>query len=423
VTVEKDLMKSPTRNLSGDNFSWALSGDHVTVTGVFSNLSSSNDYWNLSNNDGIDRGSEWTAFKSTYEGSTIPIRVQCRLTAQHYTGYDGPILAGHRDMFFGPEDFSELIDFSSTEQSLLAFGTTAISRVLPTNPISDLPTAVGELLGEGLPGYIGSAIKRGGKVSAAAVAGEYLNYEFGIKPFLADLQAFHTATVRAKALIDQYTRDAGRKIRRRYAPPAETVTEIIDHGDDGGYGLWLGGPLPSMQGFLTPVLDGYSGTRVDVNKTLKKRWFSGAFTYFLPGNNSWSQKLLRDEAEMRHLYGGISANTAWNLLPWSWAADWFSNAGDVIHNINAFAQDGLVMPYGYVMERCELSSYRTVQGARFGRMVEPDIIDIPTVSSTYGAVFQRRRKATPFGFGLTEESFTTRQYAIATALGVTRAIR
>jgi len=160
-----------------------------------------------------------------------------------------------------------------------------------------------------------------------------------------------------------------------------------------------------------------------VNKTLKKRWFSGAFTYFLPGNNSWSQKLLRDEAEMRHLYGGISANTAWNLLPWSWAADWFSNAGDVIHNINAFAQDGLVMPYGYVMERCELSSYRTVQGARFGRMVEPDIIDIPTVSSTYGAVFQRRRKATPFGFGLTEESFTTRQYAIATALGVTRAIR
>jgi hypothetical protein len=416
---EAYLFKEGYRDLSGDNFSWADSGFEVSVIGAFENASVTNDWRNLDKRDGIDRGSNWTMFKSLFEPSPHRIKVQCRLTAQHYTGYDGPVIV-HSNRSFGPEDFSELIDFAATEDGLNALGTTAISRCLPTNPISDLPVAVAELFSEGLPQAIGAQIKRGGRVTPALLSGEYLNSEFGIKPFIADLLKFREATLKADRLIAQFRRDSGKLIRRGYRFPDRTETYIVDHGDDGGYGKWLGGPLPSMEGFLTPVLDGYSGTRVDVNTVVHKRWFKGAFTYYIPSSKDLLSRVRREEAEIRHLYGGITANTIWNLLPWSWAADWFTNAGDVIQNISAFANDGLVMPYGYIMEHCELHSYRTVTGARFGRMVEPDVIDLPPISNTYSAVFKRRRKATPFGFGIEDTELTNRQYAIATALGLSR---
>jgi hypothetical protein len=158
----------------------------------------------------------------------------------------------------------------------------------------------------------------------------------------------------------------------------------------------------------------------------KKTWFAGAFTYYLPKvGSSWSDQLFRQEAELRHLYGGLSVNTAWNLLPYSWAADWFTNAGDLIHNLHAFANDGLVMAYGYVMERCELHSFRTVSGAVIGRVRVLNDVDtgnnlyshsLPDVSTTYYAKYLRRRRATPFGFGLDVDGFTNRQKAITAAL-------
>jgi hypothetical protein len=160
--------------------------------------------------------------------------------------------------------------------------------------------------------------------------------------------------------------------------------------------------------------------RTDTNSWVKTQWFSGAFTYYLPGVNDFAGKLLREEAEMRHLYGGLSVDTAWNLFPFSWAADWVTNAGDVIHNVSAFARDGLVMPWGYVMEKNELRNYRKVEGAHFdaNRMVD-DVFHFPdVVSTTFTATKMRRRKATPFGFGLDVSGFTTRQKSILAAVGI-----
>jgi len=111
----------------------------------------------------------------------------------------------------------------------------------------------------------------------------------------------------------------------------------------------------------------------------------------------------------------LNPETLWEMAPWSWAVDWFTNAGDVIHNVNAWSSDGLVLKYGYIMEHTIVRDiYTWVGDTRFKPdTVYPDVVVLVTETKL-------RRRATPFGFGLTFSSLTKRQKAIAAALGLTR---
>jgi len=108
----------------------------------------------------------------------------------------------------------------------------------------------------------------------------------------------------------------------------------------------------------------------------------------------------------------ITPEVLWNLAPWSWAADWFGNIGDVMHNVSALGRDGLVMEYGYVMnERKTDASY--VCRSRLGTYTR----DVTTVD--------RRRWAaiSPYGFSVSWDGLTPKQLAVVTALGLTRGPR
>jgi hypothetical protein len=149
-------------------------------------------------------------------------------------------------------------------------------------------------------------------------------------------------------------------------------------------------------------------------------WFSGDFTYYLFGSDDDAfSKLRRSQEEIREVYGAVGPSTVWNLIPFSWAADWITNTGDVLTNIEAFARDGLVMHYGYIMERCEVHVDRVVRGAYLGD-IDPSLsTDLPSeVRTSFSIIQMRRRKATPFAFGLNQADLTTRQWAILGALGI-----
>lgn len=403
---------------------WNVSPIGPSVVGSFDWYSVNNKDWPrqgvpVKENIG-DAGSNWTLFKSYFEPSTYNVNLTCSLPFTYF-GYRGPVIV-HDKAQFSASDFLALDTGASSEINLMGLGTTAISRVLPTNPISDLPTAVAELFNEGLPMVPGADIAKRRRFTPKEISGNYLNGVFGIQPLLRDMQSFAEASKRAEALINDYASRAGKKIRRRYEfTPNEDTSEINFSPTSGPH---LGGFYQNdIGGFLLPFYGGTAGTRTDVITRKKSTWFSGCFTYYLPHvGNDFSSRLLREEAEMRHLYGGISVDTAWNLLPYSWAADWMTNAGDVIHNVAAFARDGLVMPWGYVMESCELRSYRRVEGAVCGHFYDGTPLP-PTISNTFGVVFKRRRKATPFGFGLDESGFTTRQKSILVALGINKFLK
>lgn len=283
---------------------------------------------------------------------------------------------------------------------LNAAGATAISRVIPTNPLTGLATTLAELKREGIPHLVGADLLRQRALRARNAGSEYLNVEFGWRPLVNDVLSLATSITDSDDLIQKYVRESGKRLHRGYTYPTDVSSSTVT--ETGKY------PQPAIKvGYWTST-----GTLTTVTTTTVKRWFKGCFTYHLapPGSVKRAEQIAAKRFGHR-----ITPEVLWNLAPWTWAADWVGNIGDVLHNVSAFSQDGLVMPYGYMMKETSIRKSVTFSGATMkygGRKV--------SCSQTFTTTRKQRAKATPYGFGLNPASFSGRQWAILGALGLAR---
>lgn len=286
------------------------------------------------------------------------------------------------------------------DSELDAMGSTAIARVLPTNPVTDIVTALGELRMEGIPSVIGAQTWKSRTANARNAGSEYLNYQFGWLPLISDIQKTARAVTQSDEIVRKYEAESGRLLHRTYTFPTE-----ISHTTMSETGVY---PTPAFVG-------GYwqsSGIRTTVTTTRVENWFSGAFTYYLPPKGS----VARQAAIAKKLLGTrVTPEVVWNLTPWTWAVDWFTNTGDIIHNVSAFSQDGLVMPYGYMMRKRTVEKTVTLTGAR--TTWQNQNVDC---FQRFTTTVKQRRKASPYGFGVLQSSLTTKQWSILAALGLSR---
>jgi hypothetical protein len=329
-----------------------------------------------------------------------------------YTDYGGPFLAvDPYDVTWPPYRFS-------SDEKLAELGTTAIARCSPSNPTIDLTTTLGELFKEGLPKLIGSAFFRKEATRAErrkAIGGEYLNAQFGYRPLADDLAKIASLIVDGDKAIEQYRRDAGKLVRRSYDFPVETSDEMSEYN-------WRANP------FVQPAVSTmYDFTRPDGRVVLQKelyrrRWFKGAFTYVLPPpDSSGLDAIARSVIEAKKALGvRLTPAAIWNLTPWSWAADWFSNASDYLENLDAWIIDGQVLRYGYMMEHT-LDKYTYHFLPQEGRPY-PHKLKVAAMPASLTVVTETkiRRGATPYGFGLTWDGLTAFQQSILGALGLSR---
>lgn len=326
--------------------------------------------------------------------------------------YRGPILAVDQNQLSAASNptFGIPAASYSSDELLHALGAQAIAACKPTNSVADLAVFLGELYREGLPRLAGAAMNEIKRPSQLPRKGseEYLNLEFGLKPVLSDFRDFAKVITHANDVVRQYMRDSGRVVRRRWHfPTTETVT---------GPTL-VGSNQRARTGTLNSDLLAPGTATGDIyrtDRTVRSRWFSGAFTYHLP-NPDGSGKLSHYAQVVDKLVGiNLDPELLWNLAPWSWAVDWFTNVGDVLSNVSDMADDGLVLRWGYIMEH-------TVQERTFSLVGPSGLWGNPPASEVKVVIETKiRRKASPFGFGLTWESFTGRQLAILSALGITR---
>lgn len=306
--------------------------------------------------------------------------------------------------------------------SLVAAGATAISRTIPTNPISGAAIAVGEAR-EGFPRFVGSTLLRRTR-DLRSVGDEYLNVEFGWKPMINDLLKFSRAVKTSNKTLRQLYRDSGvnNSVRRRYQFPVETSVS-----SDSGltpYNSWVpprmcnSEPIDAWMQGTGPNPTGYFLRETTTTKT----WFSGAYSYVMPPPPStMMEKLDTWDAEANKLFGTrLTPAVVWELAPWSWAADWFSNVGDVMTNISAFGSDSLVLKYGYVMRETSYINQQSWQGYLSQHTGPPRFVK---VSENFGKTSKVRIRATPFGFGIELGSLSPRQIAIGAAVGLTRSPR
>lgn len=325
----------------------------------------------------------------------------------HTTNYVGPFLA------IGPPQGGFPVSLSSGNTALEAWGTKAVALCKPTNRIASAATAALEIYRDGLPKMFGHAFWKDKTVTARGAGSEYLNYEFGWLPTANDIASFAAGVFDLDRMLKQYERDSGKVVRRRFSfPPIRTAESSV----------YIGNTSPMTDPFSTTLINSSlynKGQIVKYRITEIRRWFTGAFTYYLPDGYNHRKEMAKHASLAGRLLGvELTPEVVWNIAPWSWAVDWFTNAGDVISNLSDWSTDGLVLKYGYIMEHTKCSETYSFTGPTGYQSsgVRPQAITFVTETKA-------RRKATPFGFGLTLSSLTDRQKAIMTALGLSRSKR
>jgi len=297
----------------------------------------------------------------------------------------------------------------SADADLEVAGATAISRVKPTSSSAELSVALGETYKDGLPALLGHQTWRDRTLRARNAGDEYLNVQFGWVPLVNDVLSFGNAVTHSRDILSQYRADRGNTIRRRYDFPVETVTSpptllssnklfVTNAGITGN-------EIPSSTG----------GKWYKTTISTKRRWFSGAFVYGVPQDSTPFGTVHELGAEADRLFGvSLTPDVLWNLSPWSWAIDWFTNTGDVLSTIGDMVSQGLVMQYGYMMEHTINEIIYTLEGATaYGEPVQ-------LLPSTIRVETKVRKQANPFGFGISWDGLSSAQLAILGALGLSR---
>lgn len=309
--------------------------------------------------------------------------------------YAGNLIFGD----FGPALYLE----PSSDAWLIGQGTSLISRCQPTAAMSGFGVTLHELR-QGLPDIIGKNLLKERLRPHLGLSKEYLNVEFGWKPLISDLRKTLGNVQRSHQIIEQLYRDSGRQVRRRYGLPSEVSTPVTE----------------SRVYYPWPVMSGYwyqGGQARRVTETGRDVWFSGAFTYYIPKDDSLLSRMRRYSTYASRLMGlRLDPGVIWDAAPWLWLSDWVANIGDVLANVSSYQFDGLVMRYGYVMEHKWETRTETTRCSYTGGYTA----NLQTIRKRE---CKRRLQATPFGFGLDEKAFTASQWAILAALGITQGHR
>lgn len=304
-----------------------------------------------------------------------------------------------------------------------SYGASAYNRFRPKTSGFDGATAIGEL--RDLPGMLKSASKKfdhiyrgmGGSrkhlFMPKQLASDYLEYTFGWVPFLSDLGKLYNTYQNYDKILRRLRRQNNHWVKK--GGSVLTKNEVTNRED-----LYLQDAPAVKPALVTYLYDfPYSGRPNKWGNTIYETqtetdiWFEGCFKYYIPQLSDFGASRYSLIRNYMQVYGlRISPSLVWNLTPWTWLADWFANTGDIIDNVTAAVQDRLVTKYAYIMG----SSRRK----RFNSSV------IHLVGGSVNCLWhqrvdvKRRVSASPFGFSLKVDDFSTSQWAILTALGLSR---
>lgn len=337
------------------------------------------------------------------------------------TSYSGDVIPERFGMFSVPvaSNFNSS-SLSDTRPDMDADGATAISQCAPTNPTTNLGTSIAETFREGIPALPGIQSWKRRTNFLKSLGSEYLNVEFGWAPLTSEVHSVVGAARHHRDIMQNYENGEGKNVHREFDFDDEVQVWNEDVGD-----RYLTGCGTPDQFFKGPAR-----CQVIVEKRVRK-YFKGCFTYGGPSKTDSYGRALSFGKEADQVYGiSLTPSVLWELAPWSWAVDWFSNTGDVINNVTNFALAGLVMRYGYMMKETSYKMYCTWSNAQT-TLGEYDLSTNQFIgkhdtyqggggSFGYEKVEKSRSPANPFGFGVGWEDLSPTQLAITAAIGITR---
>lgn len=332
-----------------------------------------------------DIGGQFLLHGRSYQRDRIPT---ANLGIPTGTHYDGDILI--REFGF---------PVAPTGVNALAWSATAWNRMKPTKPSFQILNFLYEM--KDMPDMLRQRFTPDLK-SASNV---FLANKFGWQPLLSDCRKMVGLQRDLQKRLIWLLRHNGKPVRRRVQLLESSTDPIITTGQD------YSGIYPVFQTQM--YKNGTRWTQRDV--TYDKVWASALFRYWLPAGPrdiNWTRRMLY------RIYGAqVTPSVVYNAIPWSWLVDWFTNAGDVISNLDAGVADRLAADYFYIMrtfERVVTKDVAVTLKCRDGSWAD---YSGTSVSRSYS---KSRDHGTPFGFGWAQGDLNLTQLAILGALGISR---
>jgi hypothetical protein len=276
----------------------------------------------------------------------------------------------------------------------------AYRKMKPTKPSFQALNSIYEL--RELPGLLRQRMHLN---DLKSISNYWLALQFGWRPLLNDIRKLVIDQIDAQKRLKQLLRDNGRPVRRSIQM-ADTILSASAGATSGPAILYPAFTTGFYQGPLTGGWTLEEGERW---------WATARFRYWLPGGPrdiAWKRRMIAA------IYGlNPSPSVVYNAIPWTWLADWFFNAGDVIENLETGVADRCAADYFYIMrERWK----RVKQFAKFGfKRRSGEIVSFSGTSQSNGS-HKSRILGDPFGFNTNENSLNGMQLSILGALGMSR---
>lgn len=143
------------------------------------------------------------------------------------------------------------------------------------------------------------------------------------------------------------------------------------------------------------------------------------YQYYIPDTSSWQW----DARARAVLFGALpTPSVVWEVLPWSWMVDWFTNVGDVMSNASVNAVDNLVALYSYIMEHKTTTVECTAVSQWESKYNQYWAYPGGSCTSVGKSTVETKARCggSPFGMGITFSGLSAGQGAILAALGLSR---
>ena len=307
----------------------------------------------------------------------------------------------------GPPSGSGMqVSMNALTNASYSSGARAINLSNPVRPHVDMVTAVAEVVSDGLPSMVGHTLWREQTLALKKAGDEYLNGTFGWLPLVSDVMKFAKTVKHSNELVAQYERGSGKRQRRSWIFPHTYSADTIRSTVSGAY--------PGDSTLFVPT------TVWAITNSYSRMWFNGAFRYHVAPSG-----LKRYTDLASKLYGAeLTPSVLWELAPWSWAADWFGNMGDVFANVSNLGSDASVMEWGYMMNESitETKISHTLLGQPLNTSRgHPEIAgkSFP-MSMVERTSYKTRVTAQPYRFSASLVPLSARQKATVVAVGLSR---
>jgi hypothetical protein len=255
---------------------------------------------------------------------------------------------------------------------------------------------------------------KGWKQVPKRVSDNFLEIQFGWVPFVSDIAgAYATATAYSAAVAKAKARND--KWQKRIHHEDEILEETTIYTDNG---------LNVVSGLTGQGIVSGTARYTVTRRRVDRIWYEGVFKYYykeLDGTASITDPIhpaFKAVGEAAQLFGArVNPTTIYNVMPWTWAVDWFSNTGDALQRYEDLITNQVASKYMYLMRHIH---YEYEFRQEF-TMKDGQALDL----KWYISIDTKRRApaSSAFGFSLSEDAWSPGQWAIAGALGLSRGNR